>query len=321
MMVEGYMDVVSLRAHGVEGVVATLGTALTVEQARLAKRYAPEIWVGYDGDPAGRSAILRALDIFEAESIKARVLAFPNDQDPDDFIRANGIDGFNQLKPRDPIEYRMERAADAIDLSTEDGRTEYAIACCQILKKVVNPVELDVHVGRLSIQTGFSHDVLMRQVGVMVPVKVQTTKPRPTQKRLDEESEDQRAQHMLLALLANRLIAPETVSVDDFDDALYSALADSLLSGVMPAAALDKIDEDDRARAARALNIEVLPDERVALAEAEECLDTIRISRARREVERLRLQTQLESVDASSRRMLLGRIGELNQIIKQTKAK
>ena len=67
VLVEGYMDTVSLRKSGVQGVVATLGTALTEEQARLIKRFAPEVWISYDGDSAGRKAALRALDIFDAQ--------------------------------------------------------------------------------------------------------------------------------------------------------------------------------------------------------------------------------------------------------------
>lgn len=90
ILTEGYMDVIALVQAGVPGVCATLGTALTLEQARLLKRYAPEIWVSYDGDAAGQHAILRALDIFEEEGVPARVLDFPGGMDPDEYIKAYG---------------------------------------------------------------------------------------------------------------------------------------------------------------------------------------------------------------------------------------
>ncbi len=93
VLVEGYMDTVSLRKYGVAGVVATLGTALTEEQARLIKRYAPEVWISYDGDGAGRKAALRALDIFDSQDMKARVIDYPGGMDPDDFVKANGLAG------------------------------------------------------------------------------------------------------------------------------------------------------------------------------------------------------------------------------------
>ena len=89
VLVEGYMDTVSLRKYGVQGVVATLGTALTEEQARLIKRYAPEVWISYDGDGAGRKAALRALDIFDAQDMRAKVIDYPAGMDPDDFVKAN----------------------------------------------------------------------------------------------------------------------------------------------------------------------------------------------------------------------------------------
>ena len=98
VLVEGYMDAVSLRKHGVQGVVATLGTALTEEQARLMKRYAPEVWISYDGDAAGQKAALRALDILEPTGLRARVIDYPAGMDPDDFIRARGAAGFAALK-------------------------------------------------------------------------------------------------------------------------------------------------------------------------------------------------------------------------------
>ncbi|MGI6239234.1 MAG: DNA primase, partial [Christensenellales bacterium] len=94
VLVEGYMDVVSLRRHGVPGVVATLGTALTEEQCRLMKRYAGEVWISYDGDAAGRRAALRALDILDAADVGARVIDYPAGMDPDDYIKEHGRAGF-----------------------------------------------------------------------------------------------------------------------------------------------------------------------------------------------------------------------------------
>ena len=99
ILVEGYMDVVSLTQFGVEGVCATLGTALTAEQARLLKRYAPQVYLGYDGDSAGQHAILRGLDILEQENVPARVLDFPDGLDPDEFIRRDGAEGFRHFPP------------------------------------------------------------------------------------------------------------------------------------------------------------------------------------------------------------------------------
>ena len=109
ILVEGYMDVIALTQFGVRGVVASLGTAFTHEQARLLKRYAPKIYLSYDGDSAGQHAILRALDILRDEEIPARVLDYPDGMDPDEFIRRKGPEAFEKLPVLSPESYRLRR--------------------------------------------------------------------------------------------------------------------------------------------------------------------------------------------------------------------
>ena len=118
--------------------MATLGTALTEEQAKLMKRYAPEVWISYDGDSAGQKAALRALDILDQQNIPAKVIDYPAGMDPDDYVKAKGLDGFNALPKYDSTEYRMIRARDGLDISVQDDMTQYALKCCAILKKVKN---------------------------------------------------------------------------------------------------------------------------------------------------------------------------------------
>ena len=136
VLVEGYMDVVSLTQFGVTGVCATLGTALTNEQAKLLKRFAPMVYLSYDGDSAGQHAILRGLDILEAEGIPARVLDFPDGLDPDEFIRRDGKDGFDKLPALTPQAYRMRRLRAEHDLTTQEGRTAYAKACAARSRRI-----------------------------------------------------------------------------------------------------------------------------------------------------------------------------------------
>ena len=119
ILVEGYMDVVSLTQYGVTGVCATLGTALTSEQARLLKRFAPRVYLSYDGDSAGQHATLRGLDILEAEGIPARVLDFPDGLDPDEFIRRDGLQGFEQLPAPSPHRSVPRSADPAVDPAEE----------------------------------------------------------------------------------------------------------------------------------------------------------------------------------------------------------
>ena len=311
ILVEGYMDVVSLRQQGIEGVVATLGTALTEEQARLTKRYAPEVWVCYDGDSAGQKAILRALDIFEEQDVPARVLDIPGGMDPDDYVKANGAEGFEALRPMKPSEYRMLRAADQVDLTTEDGRTQYAITCCNILKKVKNPVELENYLAKLTVQTGFDREVLLRQIGVHV-MTAQETKPTekiyPSRIKKKEEKPDYvKAEQMLLSMMVSGLL--EEPLRDVFVTPLYARLADELRGGEKPAAILEKLTEEERNEAADVLMGERYIEQDKISQHVADCLNKIRMYRIDEEIARIR--DVLKRVDEPEQRELKSRLVQL----------
>lgn len=279
VLVEGYMDTVSLRKYGVAGVVATLGTALTEEQARLIKRYAPEVWISYDGDGAGRKAALRALDIFDSQDMKARVIDYPGGMDPDDFVKANGLAGFDALPKYGATEYRMMRARDDLDVSTQEGMTQYAMRCCEILKKVKSPIERENYLRRLVNETGYDRQVLLSQLGVMAAAPTHA----PARRAAREEapaSDAELAERVLLTLLREGAMPAEMVKIEDFTQGTARTLAERLLAGEGVNSLLESMDEDERVRAVRMLNYEPVPDDREeALRLAETCLRTIRKSR------------------------------------------
>lgn len=293
ILVEGYMDVVALIQHGVNGVVATLGTALTNEQARLLKRYAPEIWVSYDGDSAGQHAIMRALEIFEQEDIRARVLFFPDNLDPDEFIRQRGLDAFEHLRPLKAAEYRMQRAKKDLDLSDDDQRIEYAKRCAQILSKVREPVELETYLQTLAVQTGFSKDVLRQQMGLSIAEENNAKPPRERiiRRRAGDAPAASMPEKTLIALLVSGLMPKDAVRDTDFDDPQLHMLAQKLLAGSSPAAILAECETEQQRVAyseAFALNAEITQDN--AAAVAEDCLRTIRQTRLQRQIDDIRAQ-------------------------------
>ena len=293
ILVEGYMDVVALIQHGVNGVVATLGTALTNEQARLLKRYAPEIWVSYDGDSAGQHAIMRALEIFEQEDIRARVLFFPDNLDPDEFIRQRGLDAFEHLRPLKAAEYRMQRAKEDLDLSDDDQRIEYAKRCAQILSKVREPVELETYLQTLAVQTGFSKDVLRQQMGLSIAEENNAKPPRERiiRRRAGDAPAASMPEKTLIALLVSGLMPKDAVRDTDFDDPQLHLLAQKLLAGSSPAAILAECETEQQRVAyseAFALNAEITQDN--AAAVAEDCLRTIRQTRLQRQIDDIRAQ-------------------------------
>ena len=298
VLVEGYMDTVSLRKYGVQGVVATLGTALTEEQARLMKRYAPEVWISYDGDAPGQKAALRALDILDAQNIPTRVIDYPAGMDPDDFIKANGLSGFEALPRHDSTSYRMIRARDGLNLSEQEGMTQYALRCCAILKNVTSPIEMENHLRTLVNETGYDREILLRQIGATP----QTTPQQPARRRAPVQkaaSGVEKAERELISMLIAGMIPVDLLKPGDFIDADHRALAAWLLDGKSASAYVEGVGDDAaRQKIMQALNYSPLPSDREkALEEAEECLRTIQNDRDSQRSEQIKQQINSASAE------------------------
>ena len=297
VLVEGYMDVVSLTQFGVPGVCATLGTALTPEQAKLLKRFAPAVYLSYDGDSAGQHAILRGLDILEAEGIPARVLDFPDGLDPDEFIRRDGKDAFDSLPALTPAAYRIRRLRSDYDLSTQEGRTEYAKACAAILSRL-EPVERENHIQELMVQTGFTREVLLQQIGISIPQGQQHSLPPVVPTRMSPRrdspaaTQEARDEELLISLLSTGRIPRDIVSEEDFSDPLMQELFQRLGENASPASLVEmQSDEVVRARVSRIL-----------LTPPSDNLDQL-IHMARQCLSRNRLKRRTEELKALTRSM------------------
>ena len=161
IIVEGYMDLISLHQYGITNVVASLGTALTTNQARLLKRYADKVIISYDADFAGQTATLRGLEILKEAGFDVRVLQIPQGKDPDEFVRSNGRDAFLKLvnKAESLISYRLKKAKDGIDFKDKSSLIEYGNRVAEILANL-NPVEKDIYVKSISEDTGIKEQSL-----------------------------------------------------------------------------------------------------------------------------------------------------------------
>ena len=155
IIVEGYMDCISLHQYGITNAIASLGTALTVNQARLIKRYADKVVISYDADIAGQKATLRGLDILRGAGLDVRVLIIPQGKDPDEFIRINGRDAFLKLVNGaiSLIEYRLKRAAEGIDFKNNEMIIKYVKRAADIFANV-DSVEKDIYVKKIAEDTG-----------------------------------------------------------------------------------------------------------------------------------------------------------------------
>ncbi len=205
IMVEGYMDTISLYQAGFKNVVASMGTSLTKEQARLCKRYSENVFISYDGDFAGQKANLRGLDIMKDEGLRVRVVPMPEGLDPDDVIKRMGAEGYREcLDNAMPlIDFRVLAARRKYDLSRTDERRDFVKEALSIIRESESATEREELVRKLSITTDFSYSSLMRDLENAKPTKSET--PSATFPREDNADRERKAARFILAAcLLNR---------------------------------------------------------------------------------------------------------------------
>ena len=161
IIVEGYMDLITLHQYGITNVVASLGTALTTNQARLLRRYADKVIISYDADIAGQAATMRGLDILKDAGFDVRVLSIPQGKDPDEYVRSNGKDAFIKLinGAESLIDYRLKKAEEGINLKDSNDLVRYGKRVTEILASV-NSIEKDVYIKKISENTGIREQTL-----------------------------------------------------------------------------------------------------------------------------------------------------------------
>ena len=174
ILCEGNLDVVTLHQAGFDNAVASMGTALTVEQTRLLSRFTKELVLCYDNDNAGQLATQRALELLNNSEFTVKVLKLPNrmvdgrptKQDADDFIKNHGAAAFESLLSgsENGVEFRMTQIAARYDLSSDEGRIGYAGEMAEELCKLENAVERDVYTNRAAQTAGLSPEAMKLEV-------------------------------------------------------------------------------------------------------------------------------------------------------------
>lgn len=169
ILCEGYMDVIAVNQAGFTNAVATLGTALTSEQAVLMKRYADEIIICYDADEAGQKATARAIPILRNAGLVIRVLSIPSGKDPDEFIRSKGKDGpvaFKALleKSGNDIEYRLQKLKQVHNTETTDGKVAFLEAASKVIATISSPIERDVYTSKICAELNVDKNAFKQQL-------------------------------------------------------------------------------------------------------------------------------------------------------------
>ncbi len=166
ILAEGYMDVIAIHQAGFENVVATLGTAITADQARLISQYAKEVVIAYDSDGAGQAATQKAMNHFSAVGLPTRILKMEGAKDPDEFIKKYGPEQFRILIDHagDALNFRLDRCRDGLDLQTEIGKTELLRRSVHVLADISNPLEREVYIKRTANELEIRAETLQMQV-------------------------------------------------------------------------------------------------------------------------------------------------------------
>lgn len=165
ILVEGYMDVISLYQNGVRNVSASLGTALTENQAQLLKRYTDHVVLSYDADQAGINAALRGLDILHGVDCKVKVLHVTDGKDPDEFVKKNGKAAFLKLvdEALPYADYKLSLLRKEYNLDTTEGRVEFLKHAAEVLREL-SPVEADIYIKKLAEETKISEGAIRLEI-------------------------------------------------------------------------------------------------------------------------------------------------------------
>ena len=213
IIVEGYMDAISLHQRGISNVVASLGTALTEAQGRLLHRYANQIIIAYDSDAAGQAATMRGLEILQNLGYDVRILQLDDlsVKDPDEYVLKNGSGRFNLCadKAISLVEFKVKMLKKSLEIHSTSDKIKFLNEIAKILAKVDNTIEKEIYIERIAKEYNVSKEAIYAQTNKLqysnsVGEKVLERKVKVTQKPKQEENIPEtiiKRENMLLAIL------------------------------------------------------------------------------------------------------------------------
>lgn len=178
ILAEGYMDVIAVNQAGFENVVATLGTALTPEQARLMSQYADEVIIAYDSDGAGQNAATRAINLLGETGVRTKIIRMEGAKDPDEYIKKFGAARFKRLLDNSDgaVNFRLSKCANGLDLESDTDKVEYLKRCVEVISQINAPVERSVYISKLAKEQNISREALDLQVNSLIRKRINSGK-------------------------------------------------------------------------------------------------------------------------------------------------
>ena len=170
IMVEGYMDAVSLHQRGIHNAVASLGTALTEAQGRLLRRSCEKVIIGYDADGAGQAATLRGLEILQNLGCDIRILQIEGAKDPDEFVVKYGPERFQMYvdKAISLVEFKVKMLKKSLDLDNVNDKIKFLNEVAKIVARVENSMEREVYVDKISLEYKVSKDAIYAEINKLL---------------------------------------------------------------------------------------------------------------------------------------------------------
>ncbi len=331
LVVEGYFDVLALHRAGFAEAVATCGTALTADHARLLKRYADKILLIFDEDAAGKQATFRAMDALLPVGLAVSVVAMPTGEDPDSLLKARGEEGFRDClaAARPVLEVFIEDRLRNNDQSVE-GRARAAEQVLERIRLLPGDLERSLYLKRLAALTGLDVELLQSKVrgGHVAPPPVRRAASPPSPVRPTAQETGQTQKYLLRLMLVDdrqRRQVREEGTAKLFLDEFFSSLADYLLScedqeGRLPADLIDaSLDESQQSLLASL----VLQEDQGWADNPEKIFTDCRravsnslLKQRLREIRRLEEEAQRNNDEAAQERYLRERT-EINQKLKK----
>lgn len=270
IVVEGYMDVISLFQFGIINTVASLGTALTESQGRILKKYAEEIIISYDADTAGMAATMRGLDLLNDIGCNVKVLIIPEGKDPDEFVKKNGPEAFNKLVENalSLVEYKIKALKSTIDTNTTEGKINFLNKAADLLSKIDNNMEREMYIKKISKEYDISQESIYAEILKRIKPKTvykpltRTLTAKNDNNRLKIEKNGKKSSYdkiiecerMLLCLLSidNSLykVVKDKIIVDEFKDEQNKEIAKIVFKrfeekkGIVPAELINLAGEE-----------------------------------------------------------------------------
>lgn len=232
ILCEGYMDVIALHQYGFTNAIASCGTALTLEQARIISRYADEVVLSQDADEAGRKAVEKSIDIFSKVGLKVRVLNFSGAKDPDEYIRKFGADRFKGLLEgaANDIEYRILQQRSRFDLNTSDGKADFLKQVARIIADLNSPIDREVYAGKIAEEMDVKREAILSHATAIYESRRREKSRRDTKNviktvREKDKINPEKLKHKAAANAEERIISVLLNNVD-----LYGYIKENLSS-------------------------------------------------------------------------------------------